>query len=81
MNKPPIRPIRVDYKCDKCNVGYMRPNGKMIHAIYTSQYRVEFVHICTHCGVDQKFTEKYPTVRYAREGELLDLNNYTPQQL
>lgn len=74
----PIRPIWVDYKCDKCNVGYMRPNGKSVHS--SSSDRVEFVHNCSHCSVEQSFIKKYPTVQYDREGEFLDLDKYIPQQ-
>lgn len=38
-----------------------------------------FPHTCIHCGDQKSFTEKYPTVRYAEEGELLDLDNYVEQ--
>ena len=70
----PLRPVRVDYKCDKCGAGYMRPTGVLL-----TSNPPQFPHRCNNCDAHQNFTEKYPTVRYAAEGELLDLDNYTQQ--
>ena len=70
----PIRPILVDYKCDKCGNGYMRPSG-----ICLTSNPPQWPHRCTNCDAHMNFTEKYPTVRYTAEGELLDLKNYKPQ--
>lgn len=69
----PLRPIRVDYCCDHCHVGYMRPTGVMQ---LTDPAR--FPHRCTHCDHEQTFIEKYPTVRYVLEGQELDLSQYKP---
>ena len=72
----PIRPIQVDYRCDLCNVGFYRPNG-----INLTSMPPQFPHKCTKCGDEKTFTEKYPAVRYAREGELLDLDEYLQQTM
>lgn len=72
----PLRPIRVDYRCDKCGEGYYRPAGIML-----SSNPPQFPHACSKCDDRMTFTEKYPTVRYALEGELLDLGKYEQQTL
>lgn len=72
----PLRPIRVDYRCDKCGEGHYRPTGIMLMS-----NPPKFPHACAHCGDSQTFTEKYPTVRYAAEGGLLDLSQYTQQTM
>ena len=72
----PLRPIRVDYKCDKCDAGYMRSTGMMLMG-----NPPQFPHRCNACDQPQTFTEKYPTIKYAEEGELLNLNNYRQNTL
>ncbi len=76
LEQTPIRTIQVDYRCDECDQGHYRPEG---HMLMSSPPK--FPHNCNNCGHTQTFTEKYPTVRYALEGELLDLNNYKQQTL
>ena len=72
----PIRPIQIDYICDKCNVGHYRPAG----AMWLSD-PPQFPHKCTNaeCGDEKTFIERYPTLRYAEEGALIDLENYKEQ--
>lgn len=70
----PIRPIQVDYLCDKCGVGYYRPVSAQLMA-----NPPQFPHECTDCDDKKTFTERYPTIRYAWEGQLLDLEKYTQQ--
>ena len=72
----PLRPIRVDYRCDKCDAGHMRPTGVMLLSDPP-----KFPHQCEVCGEAQTFTEKYPTIQYAEEGELLNLRNYRQNTL
>jgi DNA-directed RNA polymerase subunit RPC12/RpoP len=70
----PLRPIKVDYRCDACGKGYYRPTrGLLLTA------PPKFPHECTECGDKQTFLESYPTVRYAREGEGLNLDQYVQQ--
>jgi hypothetical protein len=67
----PLRPIKVDYKCDNCYEGFYRPTGLTLLCDPP-----KYPHKCTLCGGEQVFTETYPTIRYCGEGELLDLENY-----
>ena len=72
----PLRPIQVDYRCDECEKGYYRPVNTMLLSDPP-----QFEHFCTECNHKQTFYEKYPTVRCAREGELLDLESYKQARL
>jgi DNA-directed RNA polymerase subunit RPC12/RpoP len=74
----PIRPIQISYECDACKEGSMHYTGQ--HD-FSDINNPTFTHECTKCKVQMLFKEKYPTVRYAKEGELLDLSQYTPQKL
>jgi hypothetical protein len=78
LEQTPIRPIQVDYKCDECGNGYYRPTGNMLLCDPP-----KYPHRCNNekCDGNKVFTERYPTVRYAREAELLDLDNYIPQTM
>lgn len=76
LEQTPIRTIQVDYKCDECGKGHYRPVGHMLMSSPP-----QFPHNCNNCSHAQTFTEKYPTVRYALESELLDLDNYKQQTL
>jgi DNA-directed RNA polymerase subunit RPC12/RpoP len=73
----PIRPIQVDYECDECSKGVMRQKG---NTMFMSD-PPKIPHACTECGNEVIFTERYPMVRYALEGEALDLDNYKQQTL
>jgi hypothetical protein len=72
----PVRPIQVDYQCEKCDDGRMRPTGQTLMSDPP-----QFPHKCTNCENTITFNEKYPTVRYALEGELIDFDNYKQQTL
>ena len=63
--------MRVDYKCDECEKGYMKPTGDIVCCCPP-----KFPHSCTECGAKLMFRERYPTIRYCPEGELLDLDKY-----
>ena len=52
----------VDYLCDKCSEGWMRPNG-----IAYMSYPARYVHICNKCGNKDVFTENYPVTRLIEE--------------
>ena len=70
----PLRPILVRYKCDSCGIGYPAPTGVMLLGDPP-----QFPHRCPHCEEEMVFTEKYPTVPYSSEGELLDLDHYVQE--
>jgi len=72
----PIRPIRVDYRCDECREGFYRPTGALL---MTSPPKIP--HECNVCHHKQTFTERYPTIRYSKEGEIIDLKNYQQDTL
>lgn len=50
----------VEYVCDACNSGTMRPKLDC-HALLTSPLR--FTHQCGECGAEQDLTDRYPTIR------------------
>jgi len=76
----PVRPILVDYICDKCGKGSYRHSGTDNMKVLWSN-PPKFPHECTECGDRKYFIEKYPTIRYAYEGEVLDLENYEQQPM
>ena len=54
-----LRPVEVDYICDKCKEGHYRPTG-----IKLTSMPPKFPHKCTKCNDTKTFREKYPTIRY-----------------
>lgn len=70
----PLRPIQVDYRCDRCGKGYYRPTGMNLMS-----NPIQFPHACTECGDSRTFIERYPTLRYTFEGGILDLDSYKEQ--
>ena len=53
-----VKTVQVDYKCPKCNNGYLRPTG-----IVYSTYPAQFPHRCNNknCDYGETFTDKqYP---------------------
>lgn len=47
--------IAVDYVCDKCNEGRMRPNGNVLQTDYP-----QYEHTCNKCGDKKHYGCKYP---------------------
>jgi len=47
--------IAVDYECDECNSGRMRPNGNVLQTDYT-----QYEHECNSCGEKNFYGRKYP---------------------
>ena len=70
----PLRPVQVRYICDECEQGDYLPNSTMLLSDPP-----QFPHTCNSCGHKKTFLEKYPAIRYCREGEVLDLENYKQQ--
>lgn len=59
----PARMIGVDYTCDICMKGKMRPHGSAVLMSDPPQ----FPHQCDNpeCKIIVNLTERYPTVRYS----------------
>ena len=57
-----LRPVGVDYICDKCNTGVMELSGNMMLTTHPPLYP----HQCNACGHMQNFDQKYPTVKHKR---------------
>lgn len=50
--------VQVDYKCPKCEEGYLRPTG----TCFTTNPPM-YPHRCTHCNYAETFTGKtYPYI-------------------
>lgn len=58
----PLEVVEVDYVCDACGTGRMRPAGTML---LTDPPK--WPHQCSHCGDEKVFGTKYPTVGYRRK--------------
>lgn len=57
-----IKSIKIDYCCDICNIGYMRPTG-----INNPKFPSEYQHMCNNltCNHIQNFIEtNYPYIMY-----------------
>lgn len=67
----PMKSVQIDYKCDYCGSGYMRPTGIML-----TSYPPQFPHRCNKCGVSMTFVEEYPIARYVAD----ELETVTQEQ-
>jgi hypothetical protein len=55
-----VRTVQVDYKCPKCEQGYLRPTG-ICHPMNPPLYP----HKCTNCEYGETFSDKkYPYINY-----------------
>lgn len=56
-----VTPVGIRYKCDKCNNGYMEvvPNAP----VYCTN-PLQYLHKCNKCGNEERFTIKYPYIKY-----------------
>lgn len=52
-------PVSVDYRCDKCNEGFMRSTG-----ITLTMNPPLFPHKCSKCGHVENFHEVFPHIEY-----------------
>lgn len=60
--KEKVTPVRVDYVCDECKIGRMRPTGEILTS-FPSQHP----HRCNNeeCGAEKTFTSiSYPHILY-----------------
>jgi hypothetical protein len=75
LKQTPVKPVLIDYLCDICGQGSYRPNNTSF--LSTPPLPPLYEHECEKCGDKKRFEEKYPILRYAVEGELLDLSIYS----
>ena len=55
-----VKVVMVDYKCPKCENGYMRPNGRT-YPMYPPLHQ----HQCNCCDYTENFSnKKYPYIDY-----------------
>ena len=66
----PLRPIKVDYRCDSCQRGHYRPTGMTL-----TSYPAKYPHACDQCVARRTFSECYPLIRYTFEGGQLNLSD------
>lgn len=58
--RQPVQPVEVDYTCDQCGEGKMRPTGEVL-----TSYPPKHPHCCDKCGARQTFTDVcYPHVTF-----------------
>lgn len=62
-----VKTIQVDYKCPKCETGYLRPTG-MVYDCSPPSYP----HRCTEtdCDYGTSFSIRYPKIEYERIGSI-----------
>lgn len=59
------RPYLVQYRCDKCRSGLLRPTGATI--VGPAGYH-SFEHICSQCGDKIRLPHPYPCVIWECDG-------------
>lgn len=52
-------PVQIDYVCDRCGQGRMRPTGMTL-----TSNPPQYPHACTACDARGTFLVIYPTVRF-----------------
>jgi hypothetical protein len=57
--KKPLKSFSIDYICDVCGKGHMRPTG----VVYERMPPL-FVHECDKCGQGMNLDHHYPYVRH-----------------
>jgi len=57
-----VKVIKTDYKCPKCEIGYLRPTGQVL-----TSNPPQYPHMCNteHCNYGETFLGiKYPQIDY-----------------
>lgn len=54
-----MQPIQIDYICDICGKGKMRPTGMML-----TSNPLQYSHRCIECDSHNNFTVRYPYITY-----------------
>lgn len=51
-----VKTYEIDFRCDICKKGYMRPTGEVI-----ATYPMQYPHKCTFCGAEMTISgHNYP---------------------
>lgn len=58
-----LQVFELDYACDKCGNGRMRPEG-VVYPTSPPQYP----HVCDNCGSKMTFRAMYPRIAYFYKG-------------
>lgn len=62
-----IETIELDYECDQCHEGKMRPIPNHCVDWSDSSQDAMFKHTCNCCGYAFSFKVKYPTLAYRKK--------------
>lgn len=56
-----VKTVKVDYRCDECDFGFMRPTGTCFPT-----NPPQYIHKCNneHCGQERIFNVSYPFIDY-----------------
>jgi hypothetical protein len=56
-----VTTVRVDFKCPKCEEGFLRPNGRVL-----TSNPLQYPHICNNmnCDYNETFNKIYPYIDY-----------------
>jgi hypothetical protein len=57
--KRKLIPYRVNYVCDKCVKGHMKPTKEVLLS-----NPPQYPHVCDYCGEKKTFWKRYPRIEY-----------------
>lgn len=57
-DKIEVKTFEIDYTCDHCETGLMRPSGAVI-----LQNGFQFPHTCNYCGQRENYPVTYPYLK------------------
>jgi hypothetical protein len=49
-----VKVFKIDFKCPKCENGYLRPTGNIL-----TSYSPQIPHKCSHCEYYETFSDMY----------------------
>lgn len=56
-----VLPVGIEYVCDKCSYGTMKPNGTILTSLPP-----KYGHECDNCSASEYFTKQYPYVEFVK---------------
>ena len=59
----PVQTVCVDYVCDSCGEGHMRPTGLTL-----TSHPPQYPHLCDKCAASAVFTVIYPQLLHVTQG-------------